>query len=116
MAWQNPQQLENRNQSRLNDAQAQLSEVSTEIGRLVNTKGYRYARIIAQEIKKEYECKPPLKGEDKTKWESYCVVTWAIDKLFASLEKHAAFSPQTLTERLKINDSPRRKQSRRRRR
>ena len=114
--WLKPSQLTNLNKSRLEDQKAAQAQVCQELRTLVNSRGYSYVRAIAQEIKNQYKTDPPKKDEDRTKWNSYCQIAWAIDQLLNGIEKTALTAPaQTLKERL-INASSRRKSSKRRKR
>lgn len=94
-----PAELKAKRQAMRQDAQAEKKEISREIGSLATQKGWKYAKAIADSILKEYECAPPKTDADKTKWEVYTHMKWAIDKLLYQVAQ-----AQTMQD---LTDSPR---------
>ena len=57
---------------------------------LVQHKGWRYVKEAGMAyVIQPYQCDPPKKGEDTTKWDTYCLLSWELEKLFGVVEQAA---------------------------
>jgi len=68
------------------NVKALQADVSSQLRCLVSLKGYGYARNVATQIAKEFECKPT-----DPNWQVYTTVKWSLDKLFIEIEKLASY-------------------------
>lgn len=68
----------------LEAVKALQADVSAQMRCLVSQKGYSYARNIARDLAKEFECKPT-----DPNWQVYTTIKWSLDKLFSRIEEVA---------------------------
>jgi hypothetical protein len=90
-----PSNLAEKRRQELAELKARHEDVTASIRCLVSMKGYGYARSIANQIAKEFECKPT-----DPNWQVYTTVKWSIDKLFAQLEDIARTENKTPKEEM----------------
>lgn len=90
MARQTPSELAAKQQLMIEEFAAGERDVQQKIRRLVSCDGYPYAKSRARVLLKEYECRPPTTDAERTKWEIYTAMKWAVDHIFNSLEQIAA--------------------------
>lgn len=88
-----PSNLAEKRRAELKEVLAQRDDIATSLRCLVSMKGYGYARSIASQIAKEFECKPT-----DPNWQVYTTVKWSLDKLFLEIENIARTEQTTPKE------------------
>lgn len=82
-------QLARKKEIEKNAAIAHLTDLTTSLRDLVNSKGYSYAKSVAYEICKEFECRPT-----DPNWMQYTTIKYALETLFHRIERGATKSPK----------------------
>lgn len=95
----------------LNEMFEGQKDVQRKLRDLTACDGWPYLGFISHSILKEYECQPPAKGEECTKWDTYTRMKWALDKLLGTVRTLAAQEipepPQRVGRVQNANNRPR---------
>lgn len=90
-----PKELKDKQLSEQEEIQALQKQAKGYLGTLVQLPGYKYLKIVALSyIVKPYECDPPKRDEDATKWQTYNTIRWAFERFFNLVELIAGESPK----------------------
>lgn len=96
----------------LKDRAAVQNEANKELARLVQSDSWLYAQRVANEIQKEFECRP-----NHPDWHVYSTVQYALNQLFerirvrAKVARNIPSQGSILAEIKERNDSPSRRKS-----